>query len=93
MFRTRSLKTGILRHPYGPRVYIANRRIHHGTAGCALALLGVSRHRLLLTLAGLAMVADDWADFPWRDCDNHGAVRAAPWLSGAGIHNSRRALR
>ena len=77
MFRTGTLETGILRHPYGPRVYVASRRVHHGSAGCALALVGLARNHFLLTLAGLAMVADDWSDFPWRDCDNHGPARAA----------------
>ena len=72
MFRTGTLRTGVLRHPCGPRVYVASRRVHHGSAGCALAFLGLAGHRRLLTLAGLAMVADDWSDFPWRDCDNHG---------------------
>jgi hypothetical protein len=76
MFRIGNLATGILRHPSGPRVYVANRRIHHGSAGCALALLGLARGHLLLTIAGAALVADDRADFPWRDCDNHDSAPA-----------------
>ena len=63
--------TGVVRHPYGPRLYVAGVRIHHGSAGCALALIGLARRNLLLTAIAAAMVADDVGDFPWRDCDNH----------------------
>lgn len=63
--------TGVVRHPDGPRVYVAGVRIHHGSAGCALALAALARRDLLLAAAGIALVADDLADFPWRDCDNH----------------------
>jgi hypothetical protein len=63
--------TGIVRHPYGPRVYVVGVRVHHGSAGCALALVGLARRDLLLIAAGIAMVVDDLGDFPWRDRDNH----------------------
>ncbi|MQA76494.1 MAG: hypothetical protein GEU88_19590 [Solirubrobacterales bacterium] len=63
--------TGIVHHPWGPRLYLAGLRVHHGSAGCALALAGLKRHAPLLTVAGLVMVLDDLADFPWRDCDSH----------------------
>lgn len=67
--------TGIVRHRCGPRVYVAGMRIHHGSAGCALALVGLARRDLVLTAAGMAMVVDDLSDFPWRDCDNHTPTR------------------
>lgn len=63
--------TGVVRHPNGPRLYVAGLRVHHGTAGCALALVGLTRRNLVLTAIAAAMVVDDLADFPWRDCDNH----------------------
>jgi hypothetical protein len=69
--------TGFMSHPSGPRLYVRGVRVHHGSAGCALALAGVARREPLVALAGLAMVIDDLADFPWRDCDNHQPRRAA----------------
>lgn len=68
--------TGIVRHPWGPRVYLAGRRVHHGSAGCALALVGVARHNAWLGVIAGAMIAHDAGDFPWRDCDNHCPSRA-----------------
>lgn len=63
------------RHPYGPRVYLAGRRIHHGSAGLVLAVaLRAARRRKLSYLALLA-VAHDARDFPFRDCDNHNPRR------------------
>lgn len=63
--------TGIVRHPRGPRVYVVGLRIHHGSAGCALALVGVARHQLWLAAIAAAMILHDAGDFPWRDSDNH----------------------
>lgn len=63
--------TGVVRHPNGPRVYVAGLRVHHGSAGCALALIGLTRRNLVLTAIATAMVVDDLSDFPWRDCNNH----------------------
>jgi hypothetical protein len=63
--------TGVVRHPHGARLYVAGVRVHHGSAGCALALIGLARRNLLLTAIAGAMVIDDLADFPWRDRDNH----------------------
>ena len=63
--------TGVLRHPCGPRVYVGGLRVHHGSAGCALALIGLACREPLLAAAGLAMAIDDLSDFPWRDRDNH----------------------
>jgi hypothetical protein len=42
------------RHPKGPRVWVLGRRLHHGRAGQLLAAVGV------------ALMAHDWRDFPWR---------------------------
>ena len=59
------------RHPAGPRVYLAGVRVHHGTAGlAAIVSYPVHRRRSVLA-AGLAALAHDFQDFPFRDCDNH----------------------
>jgi len=63
--------TGIARHPWGPRLYVAGRRVHHGSAGCVLALAGLARRDLRTVAVGAAMIAHDVRDFPWRDTDNH----------------------
>jgi hypothetical protein len=63
--------TGVVRHPHGPRVYLAGRRIHHGSVGLALAAAAVAVHRPRVALIGLALVAHDARDFPFRDRDNH----------------------
>jgi hypothetical protein len=63
--------TGVVRHPYGPRVYLAGWRIHHGSFGLALALTAVAVHRRRVALIGLALIAHDARDFPFRDRDNH----------------------
>lgn len=63
--------TRLVSHPNGPRLYLCGRRIHHGSAGCALAVLGALAHRRSAWLAGALMVAHDARDFPWRDSDNH----------------------
>jgi hypothetical protein len=68
--------TGVVRHPWGPRIYVAGRRVHHGSAGVAIGLLGLVSRNPLLGVAGLAMVADDISDFPWRDSDNHAPAGA-----------------
>jgi hypothetical protein len=63
--------TGIVRHPWGPRVYLVGLRVHHGSAGCALALVGLARRRLWVAAIAAAMIVHDAGDFPWRDADNH----------------------
>lgn len=63
--------TRIVGHPCGPRLYVAGLRVHHGAAGCAIALIGLARHNTLIAAVGLVMAIDDRADFPFRDCDNH----------------------
>lgn len=63
--------TGVVRHPHGPRLYVASLRIHHGSAGCALALIGLARHGAVLSAVGIAMAVHDRSDFPWRDRDDH----------------------
>jgi hypothetical protein len=68
--------TGVVRHPWGPRLYVAGLRVHHGSAGVAIGMLGLARRDPLLGLAGLAMVIDDLSDFPWRDRDNHAPAEA-----------------
>ena len=64
------------RHPYGPRVYLLGLRIHHGSAGCALALGGLLAGLLPLLLIAAAMIATDYRDFPWRDRNNHAPRRS-----------------
>jgi hypothetical protein len=63
--------TGIVRHPRGPRLYVAGLRVHHGSAGLAVAAAAVALRRPSVAAAALVAVAHDRADFPWRDCDNH----------------------
>lgn len=63
--------TGIVRHPHGPRVYVAGIRVHHGSAGLAVALIALAARRRWIAAAALCVVGHDLADFPWRDCDNH----------------------
>lgn len=64
--------TGFVRHPHGPRLYLRGRRVHHGTVGLAVAAIAFLVHQPRLAAVGLAMLAHDAGDFPWRDCDNHG---------------------
>jgi hypothetical protein len=70
-------KTGFVDHPCGPRLYLAGRRVHHGTAGIALAALALFAHQPRFAALGVAMIAHDAGDFPWRDCDNHAPVHSA----------------
>ena len=63
--------TGVIHHPRGPRVYVAGLRIHHGSAGLAVAAAGIVVGNPILMIAGAIAVAHDWRDCPWRDCDNH----------------------
>jgi hypothetical protein len=63
--------TGVILHPYGPRVYVLGRRVHHGAVGCmALAAAAATRRRWLVGVGAL-LVSHDARDFPWRDVDNH----------------------
>jgi hypothetical protein len=63
--------TGVVRHPCGPRLYVAGVRIHHGSAAAAVAIAALAARRPLIVAAALVAVAHDARDFPWRDCDNH----------------------
>jgi hypothetical protein len=67
--------TGVINHPHGPRVYVAGRRLHHGSVGLALAIVAAAAHRPRLAAIGLVLLAHDAADFPFRDCDNHARGR------------------
>ena len=58
------------RHPAGPRLYVAGRRVHHGSAGAIGALTLARRHPLLGAIC-VALLWHDRRDFPFRDCDNH----------------------
>lgn len=44
----------LIKHPNGPRLYIATLRIHHGLTG------------VLLTTTGLALLIHDRHDWPFR---------------------------
>lgn len=46
-------------------------RLHHGTAGALVAFAGKLTKQRTLALIGLAMIADDYRDFPFRDSNNH----------------------
>jgi hypothetical protein len=61
----------IVRHPHGPRLYIAGRRLHHGVAGLAVAAICTLFGHRRLALASAAYGATDWRDFPFRDSNNH----------------------
>lgn len=63
--------TRVVRHPHGPRLYVAGVRVHHGSAALALAVAAVVARRPRVAAAALIAVAHDARDFPWRDCDNH----------------------
>lgn len=54
----------VIRHPNGPRVFIAGQRIHHGATGCALAVAALAIRQPALAVAALALVVHDRAD--WR---------------------------
>ena len=61
----------IIRHPWGPRVYCAGLRVHHGAAAGLLAAgLAAAGHRRAAALA-LAIAATDARDFPFTDSHNH----------------------
>ncbi len=59
------------RHPYGPRLYLAGRRCHHGVGGAALALAALALRRPRLAAALALYAATDARDFPFSDTDNH----------------------
>lgn len=63
----------ITKHPRGRRVYILDRRAHHGRAGLILIALGITLHPLRssrwLCSAGLLMALHDWSDRPWPTKD------------------------
>ena len=63
--------TGVVRHPWGPRLYVGGIRVHHGSAGCALGIAALVARSPWLTLLALALVLHDACDFPWRESDNH----------------------
>jgi hypothetical protein len=64
-------RTGVLRHPYGPRLYLGGVRVHHGAAGLCLLGAGALAHSRALLALGTALVVHDRRDFPFRDSDNH----------------------
>jgi hypothetical protein len=68
--------TGVVRHPFGPRLYIAGLRVHHGSAGCALGIVALAAGDPWLGLVAAALVVHDARDFPWRDRDNHSPRRS-----------------
>lgn len=58
------------RHPWGRRLYVAGRRVHHGPLYALLAAASYRRsHRAgwIFLLVSLT----DARDFPFRDTDNH----------------------
>lgn len=67
--------TGIVRHPHGPRVYVAGLRVHHGSAALCVAIAATVVRRPRIAAAALCAVAHDASDFPWRDSDNHAPRR------------------
>lgn len=54
----------IHRYPGGPRVYVGRHRVHHGTVGCALAIVGAWTHSRTVLAIGVALVVHDSHD--WR---------------------------
>lgn len=50
----------------GPRLYVHGLRVHHGLTGSALVAVGLLTHERALVGCGLALVAHDAHDFPWR---------------------------
>lgn len=63
--------TGLVHHPYGPRLYLGGHRVHHGSAALLIGAAAFATHHPRIALGALALVAHDARDFPWRDCDNH----------------------
>jgi hypothetical protein len=49
-------------YPRGPRCWIIDQRVHHGAAGLALLLAGVTGRRRYVMLAGLLLCAHDRRD-------------------------------
>lgn len=69
----------VTRHAYGPRVYLAGRRVHHGPAALAVAALAAARGRRAVAALAILAAAHDARDFPWRDCDNHAPRARGRW--------------
>jgi hypothetical protein len=67
--------TGVIAHPYGPRLYVLGRRLHHGAIGCAVMVAALATRERWLLPVGALLVAHDARDFPWRDVDNHSPSR------------------
>ena len=61
----------VARHPSGPRLYVAGCRVHHGSAGLAAIAAAAILRRRPLAIVGLAALAHDRRDFPFRDSNNH----------------------
>jgi hypothetical protein len=81
------------RHPYGPRVYVASYRLHHGPAGAILAAALAASGRRRWSYLALAWAATDWRDWPFRDDCNHAprrAIRPAELLPLDQSHDPRR---
>lgn len=53
----------IIKHPNGPRLYVASLRVHHGLTGAACVALGAARRRRSLFLAGWLLMLHDAHDF------------------------------
>lgn len=60
-----------VQHPAGRRCYVFGRRLHHGLAGLIVCGAGLATRKRVIVALGAVLVADDWRDFPFRDCDNH----------------------
>lgn len=60
----------VTREPTGPRVYVAGVRVHHGATGAILVAVGARARYRPAVLLGCLLLAHDWRDFPFRDCDN-----------------------
>lgn len=52
----------VVRHPSGPRLYVASLRVHHGLTGCVLTALGAARKQRALVVAGWVLMAHDAHD-------------------------------
>lgn len=61
----------MVKHDCGPRVYVFNRRCHHGSVGCGILALGILSRSRTLRLIAMAMIMHDHRDFPWTDERNH----------------------
>lgn len=54
------------------KLYVANRRLHHGLTGGAILGAGLFFHKKAVTAIGAALVIHDRHDFPFPLTDPHG---------------------